>query len=57
MHYLVKLTYQRGQYRITIPKELVERQALGSAEVIKLTVGPGGKIILEEYYGKEKSRE
>lgn len=55
MYCLVKLTCQRGQYRITIPKELIEKKALEAVEVMKLTEGPGGKIILEEYYGKKEN--
>lgn len=57
MHYLVKPTYQRDQYRITIPKELVRKMKFGAVEVLKLTEGPGGKIIIEEYHGKDKNRE
>lgn len=57
MHYLVKLTCQRDQYRITIPRELVRKTSLQFVEVLKLTEGPGGKITLEEYHGKDKNRE
>ena len=57
MHYLVKLTYQRDQYRITIPKDLVRKLNLGAVEVMKLTEWPKGKIIIEEYDGKDKGGE
>lgn len=56
-HWIVKVNDYRGQYRITIPKELARKKRLRGVEVLKLTEGKNGQIILEEYHGKGKKGE
>lgn len=57
MSWIVKLQKNRGQYRITIPKELIVKSGLEDAKIIKLEELLGGEIVIREYYekGKEKS--
>ena len=53
---VVKLTKHYGQYRVTLPRELVERAWLKDVEYVKLyTVSPG-RIVIEEYHGKGKEK-
>ena len=53
---LMKLTEHGGQYRITIPRKLVEAAGLKDAEVVYLYVWDGRVICVEEYYGKRQEK-
>ena len=53
---VVKLTHHGGQYRITIPRELLAKVGLGGAEFVKLSMFDRRRIVIEEYYGKGKDK-
>ena len=56
MRRVVKLTNHSGQYRITLPRDLVVKAGLVGVEYVKLDWGMPGRIVIEEYYGKSKEK-
>jgi len=56
MHWVVKLTSHGGQYRVTIPRELVEKARLEGVEYVKLYSVDEGAIIIGEYHGKRREK-
>ncbi|MCK4385600.1 MAG: hypothetical protein KAW52_04975 [candidate division Zixibacteria bacterium] len=55
--WIVKINEHRGQYRITLPIKLLRAKKLIGVEIVTLTEGKAGQIIIEEYHGKDKSGE
>ena len=56
MDYVVKLTHQGGQYRVTLPGGLVVEAGLENAEVLRLRFFPQHRILIEEYHGKDSEK-
>jgi len=56
MHWVVKFKEHGGQYRVTIPGELVVKADFEGVEYVRLSKAPGGGIIMREYYGKRKEK-
>lgn len=56
MDWIVKLQKNEGQYRITLPGELIVKAGLEDVKIVKLVVHLGGGIIVKEYYGKGKEK-
>jgi len=46
--YLVKVVAYKGQYRITIPKELAEVKGWKPGTILRFIEAPDGTIILKE---------
>ena len=58
MDWIVKLQSHGGQYRITLPRELLVEAKLENEELVRLESFIEGEILIERYYGKgEKERE
>lgn len=56
MPYHVRLTKHGGQYRVTIPQELIKSLGYEDVEFIEMKdLGCTG-ILLREYYGKRKEK-
>ena len=53
---VVKLTQYKGQYRITIPRELIRKCGFEEVEFVELYHIPGWEIKIKEYYGKSKEK-
>lgn len=56
MGWVVKLQRHGGQYRITIPRGLIEKVGFECAEIVILNAVVKGRIVIEEYYGKGKEK-
>jgi len=56
MDWVVRLTKSYGQYRITLPRTLVEECKLEEVEFVELRMGQSGWIIIGEYRGKRKEK-
>lgn len=54
MDWIVKLQEHGGQYRITLPRELLKKAELENEELIRLETYNQGEILIERYYGKGK---
>ena len=56
MPYHVRLTKHTGQYRVTIPRELIKSLGYEDVEFVELKdLGCTG-ILLREYYGKRQGK-
>jgi AbrB family looped-hinge helix DNA binding protein len=51
---LVKVVGHKGQYRITIPKELAEEKNWEPGTVLRFLEAPDGTIILKEVVNEKK---
>lgn len=56
MYWVVKLSRQGGQYRITLPRGLLTEAGLKEAELLRLEWFVPSTIIIEEYHGKAKEK-
>lgn len=56
MYRVVKLTKHLGQYRVTIPRELIERCGFKDVEFVRLDWFPKQTIVIQEYHGKDKEK-
>lgn len=56
MEWIVKLTRHGGQYRITLPRELIVKAGLEDVKVVKLESVVAGGIVVRGYYGKWKEK-
>lgn len=56
MEWVVKLTRHGGQYRITLPRELIAKCGFEEVEYIRLTKNVGYTVKIEEYYGKREEK-
>lgn len=54
--WIVKLTRDRGQTRVTLPRLLIAEVGFDDVEVVRLRRGMRGMIIIEEYHGKSKEK-
>jgi len=52
--WIQKITHTRGQYRVTIPKDLVKITGLDKARLVEITQIRKGVIKIEEYHGKKR---
>lgn len=51
-HWIVKLTRDRGQTRVTLPRLLIAEAGLEDAELVRLDVTGGRWVVIREYHGK-----
>lgn len=56
MYWVVKLTRHGDQYRVTLPRKLIEGMAFQDVEFVRLEEYPSIGIIIKEYYGKGKEK-
>lgn len=56
MRCVVKLTEHHGQYRITLPRELLQGTGLVNTELVVLDGSGWKEIIIREYHGKGKEK-
>ena len=54
MKWVVKLQRHGGQFRITLPRELILKAGFENVEVVKLEQLMNNTIWIREYYGKDK---
>jgi len=54
--WIQKITPSGGQYRVTIPKDLVKLAGLETARVVEITKIRKGVIKIEEYHGKKSDQ-
>jgi len=54
--WIQKITPSGGQYRVTIPKDLVKLAGLETAKVVEITQIRKGVIKIEEYHGKKSDQ-
>jgi len=54
--WIQKITPSGGQYRVTIPKDLVKLAGLETARVVEITQIRKGVIKIEEYHGKKSDQ-
>jgi len=54
--YIIKVTRSGGQYRVTLPKDLVRVLGLEKVRVVEIWEGEDDTIMMKEYHGK-KNRE
>lgn len=54
MDWIVKLQRHGGQYRITLPGDLIVKANMENVEIIKLEVLIPGVVVIKEYDGKGK---
>jgi len=52
----MKLSKSYGQYRVTIPRELIEELDFDEVLFVRLLRGIKGGILIEEYHGKGKEK-
>lgn len=52
----MKLSKSYGQYRVTIPRELISEVGFDNALFVRLESGLGGLITIREYHGKGKEK-
>lgn len=55
-HWIVKLTRNRGQTRVTLPRLLIAEMGLEDVELVRLQKGIKGGILIEEYHGQSKEK-
>jgi len=55
--WIQKITPSRGQYRVTLPKDLVKIAGLEKARVVEIWLTEGHIIHLREYHGKKTGKE
>jgi len=56
MDRVVRLQKHGGQYRVTLPRELIIKAGFEDVEFVKLYRVVPGRIVIEEYYGREKEK-
>ena len=56
MHWVVKLTRQGEQYRITLPKGLIRECGYKDVEYVSLLKYGKVGIVIEAYHGKGKEK-
>jgi hypothetical protein len=56
MDWVVKLSEHGGQYRVTLPRELLKKAELLEAELLRLEWFPLGTIVIQEYHGKRQEK-
>lgn len=56
MDWVVKLTKHGGQYRITLPRELIFKCGFEEVEFVRLRPMQVFAIKIEEYYGSKKEK-
>jgi antitoxin component of MazEF toxin-antitoxin module len=54
--WIQKITEWGGQYRVTLPKDLVKIAGLDKARVVEVSQVKKGVIKIEEYHGKKENR-
>lgn len=54
MKWVMKLQRHGGQFRVTLPRELIVKAGFEDVEVIRLEMIVKGRIMIDEYYGKGK---
>lgn len=54
--FIHKITRDRGQYRVTLPKDLVEKLRLEKAKVVEIWATESRIIHIREYNAKNKKR-
>ncbi len=54
MDWIVKLQSHGGQYRITLPGDLIVKAGLENARQVWLESYNEGEILIKGYYGKSK---
>lgn len=52
----MKLSKSYGQYRVTIPRELIEELDFDEVLFVSIERGIKGGILIEEYHGKRKEK-
>jgi len=52
----VKLQRHEGQYRVTIPRELILKADFEGVEFVRLGTGFHTGITIKEYHGKRKEK-
>jgi len=55
--WIQKITPSGGQYRVTIPKDLVKLAGLDKARVVEIWETEGHIIHLREYHGKKDNEK
>lgn len=56
MPYHVRLTKQSGQYRVTIPLELIKSLGYEDVQFIEMKDLGNTGILIREYYGKKREK-
>jgi len=56
MDWVVRLTECYGQYRVTLPRELIEKAGFEDVKFVELRMDQRGWIIIGEYRGKRKEK-
>jgi hypothetical protein len=56
MDWVVKLTKHGGQYRVTLPRELVVKARLEDVDFVELDSVYPDWIMIKGYHGKEKEK-
>lgn len=54
MDWVVKLQKHGGQYRVTLPRELIIKAGFEEVELVRLEKWPVMGIMIQEYHGKGK---
>jgi len=54
---LVKVVAYKGQYRITIPKELAEEKGWKPGMILRFVEAPDGTVILKEIEQKNEKKK
>ena len=55
--WIQKITPSGGQYRVTIPKDLIKIAGLDKAPVVEISQIRKGVIKIEEYHGKKSDKK
>ena len=56
MKWVVKLSKSYGQYRVTIPRELIEEVCFEDVLFVRLESFPVNTVLITEYHGKGKEK-
>jgi len=54
--WIQKISDSGGQYRVTLPKDLVKALGFEKAKVVEIWEGKNGTMIMKEYHAKKKRR-
>lgn len=55
--WIQKLQESKGQYRVTLPKNLIKELGFEKAKVVEIWGTEGNIINLREYHGKKSSKK
>ena len=55
--WIQKISDSGGQFRITLPKDLVKALGFEKARVVEIWEGEDDTIIMKEYHGKKTKRK